>query len=72
VCKENNKWENVGYVLYYFHETECLSAYVGHAGGLEGGTGGRSPPRGGSGAVPLIFFFRADIFSPGRHISGTT
>jgi hypothetical protein len=38
--------------------------------------GGRSPPRGGSGAAPpKIFFFWADIFSPvsGRHIfSGPT
>jgi hypothetical protein len=33
--------------------------------------GGRSPPRGGSGAAPPKFFFRDDIF-PGRHISGMT
>jgi hypothetical protein len=45
-----------------------------------GGAGGR-PPRGGSGAAPPkkkifgpTYFrrFRADILSPGRHISGTT
>jgi hypothetical protein len=44
--------------------------------------GGRSPPRGGSGAAPPNFFFRDDIFPRttyfrddillGRHISGTT
>jgi hypothetical protein len=35
--------------------------------------GGGAPSGGGSGAAPLeIFFFRADIFPPGRHISGTT
>jgi hypothetical protein len=28
--------------------------------------------RGGVGEVPPNFFFRADIFSPGRHISGMT
>jgi hypothetical protein len=35
-----------------------------------GRVGGRSPPRGGSGAAPPKFFFWADIFSPvsGRHI----
>jgi hypothetical protein len=43
-----------------------------------GGAGGRSPPRGFGGSAPEFFFFgptyfrRADIFSPGRHISGTT
>jgi hypothetical protein len=53
-------------------------------GGKRGGAGGRSPPRGGSGAAPPRNFFWADIFSPvsgrhiadilssGRHISGTT
>jgi hypothetical protein len=49
--------------------------------GVRGGVGGRSPPRGGSGAAPPKFFFfgptyflrfRADILSSGRHISGTT
>jgi hypothetical protein len=40
--------------------------------GVRGGAGGRSPPRGGSGAGPPNFFFLADIFSPGRHISGPT
>jgi hypothetical protein len=36
--------------------------------------GGRSPPRGGSGAAPPNFFFWVDIFSPvsGRHIFGPT
>ena len=42
--------------------------------------GGRSPPRGGSGAAPPRKFFgptyfrrfRADILSSGRHISGMT
>jgi hypothetical protein len=35
--------------------------------------GGVEPPaRGFGGSAPEIFFFRADIFSPGRHISGTT
>jgi hypothetical protein len=51
----------------------------GHAGGLEGGAGGRSPPQGVRGQRPRIFFFfgttyfrdRDDIF-PGRHITGTT
>jgi hypothetical protein len=41
--------------------------------GVRGGVAGRrSPPRGGSGAAPPKFFFRADIFSAarGRHISG--
>jgi hypothetical protein len=41
--------------------------------GVRGGVA--RPPLGGcrgSGAVPPIFFFLADIFSPGRHISGTT
>jgi hypothetical protein len=46
-----------------------------------GGCRGAGPPRGGSGAAPpkKNFFgptyfrrFRADILSPGRHISGTT
>jgi hypothetical protein len=38
--------------------------------GVRGGAGGRSPPRGGSGAAPPKIFFWADIFSPvsGRHI----
>jgi hypothetical protein len=73
VCKENNKWENVGYVLYSLHETECLSVCAGRAGGLEGGAGppGGGPPRGGRGAPPN-FFFQADIFPPGRHIFGPT
>jgi hypothetical protein len=39
------------------------------ASGTQGGAG-ESPPHGGSGAAPPIFFFQADIFSPvsGRHI----
>jgi hypothetical protein len=36
--------------------------------------GGAGPPLGGcrGGKRPRIFFVRADIFPPGRHISGTT
>jgi hypothetical protein len=46
-----------------------LSVCVGRAGGLEG----EPPARGFGGSAPeIFFFFRADIFSPGRHISGTT
>jgi hypothetical protein len=41
-------------------------------GGKRGGAGRWSLPRGGSGAAPPKKFFWADIFSPGRHISGTT
>jgi hypothetical protein len=37
-----------------------------------GVAGGRSPSCGGSGAAPPNFFFGADIFPPGRHISGMT
>jgi hypothetical protein len=45
--------------------------------GVRGGVarpplGGCSPLCEGSGAVPPKFFFWADIFLPGRHISGTT
>jgi hypothetical protein len=39
--------------------------------GGAGGFGG-SAPCGGLGVAPLFFFFRADIFPPGRHISGRT
>jgi hypothetical protein len=64
-------------------------AREGVRGGVLGppswGAGGRSPPRGGSGAAPPkkkfgptyfrgfepTYYRRADIF-PGRHISGTT
>jgi hypothetical protein len=56
-----------------------MSICVGRAGGLEGGpigppsrgVGGRSPPRGGSGAAPSKKKIQSDIL-PGRHISGTT
>jgi hypothetical protein len=49
--------------------------------GVRGGCRGAEPPaRGFGGSAPEIFFFgptyfrrfRADILSPGRHISGTT
>jgi hypothetical protein len=49
-------------------------------GGVRGGCRGAGPPRGFGGSAPENFFlgptyfrqFRADILSPGRHISGTT
>jgi hypothetical protein len=44
----------------------------GAQGGKRGVLGGWSPLHGGSGAAPLkkkFYFFRADIFSPGQHIS---
>jgi hypothetical protein len=52
-----------------------LSACVGRVGGLEGGCRGAEPPAwgfGGNAPDFFFFFFRADIFPPGRHISGTT
>jgi hypothetical protein len=51
VCKENNKWENVGYVLY---SLLCTT-----------GVRGQRPQFFFSG-VPPTFFFRDDIF-PGPH-----
>jgi hypothetical protein len=39
---------------------------------VSGVQGGGAPRTGVRGQRPLIFFFRADIFSPGRHISGMT
>jgi hypothetical protein len=45
----------------------------GTQGGKRGGAGGRSPPRGGSGAAPARKFFWADILPTYyRHISGPT
>jgi hypothetical protein len=60
VCKENNKWENVGYVLYSLHR----GVRGGAARPPLGGCRGVEPPaRGFRGSTPEIFIFRADIFS---------
>jgi hypothetical protein len=59
----------------------CRGVRGGVATDPIGGSRGAEPPaRGFKGNAPEIFFFgptyfrrfRADIFSPGRHISGTT
>ena len=53
--KENNKWENVGYVLYSFHDYSYVLYVVPGAAGES--QGGPQPPLLGLGAAPRNFFF---------------
>jgi len=52
--KENNKWENVGYVLYSFHDWPHALYVVSGVAGVSRGAK-QSPPL-GSGAAPRTKF----------------
>ena len=56
--KKNNKWENVGYVLYSLHDKNCFPRFLGP---FLGGPWFLCPFMGGflaHGFSPMVFYFR--------------
>ena len=66
--KEDKKWENVGYVLYSFHDyPHALYIALGAGGGSQGE---RQPPLLGSGAAPRrkLFWCADPLISGPTHV----